>query len=573
MNDKPTADALFDAEAFRRQFPLFAQAENAQLVYLDNAATTQKPQMVIDAVAGFYLHSNANAHRSSHRLARAATSMLEQVREKVARHMSASSADEIVFCRGATEGLNLLAASLTQQLRPGDEIILSVAEHHANLVPWQMAAQRHGLQLKFLPLREDGNGIAIDRISELLTARTRIVSLTAASNALGFAVDIAQVAHLIRDSKAALRDGDTVYRKAVLVVDAAQAMAHADIDVQQWACDFLVCSAHKFYGPTGIGFIYGRRQLWCDLPPWQGGGEMIDTVTLEQSHYAAPPHRFEAGTSALSAIAGLGATIDFLATQPRAAMRQHEQQLVRQLHAGLQAMEWIDVISSPDDNVGIAAFRPRVQSALSSDDLAAWLDGHDIAVRCGSHCAQPLVRQLQGAWLRASVAGYNTQADIQYLLHCIATAPRQVAATPTSVLADVVHDDLSGLDLAVLRNARGWQARYGLLLQWGDERLVSKPQIRSDVCLVRGCETQAWLAHWQEGERHRFAIDAESRVIRGLGVLLLLLIDGRSSAEIRTADLPAVFAELGLARHLSVSRVNGFQSLVQQALRLACVGD
>jgi sulfur transfer protein SufE len=340
-------------------------------------------------------------------------------------------------------------------------------------------------------------------------------------------------------------------------------MAHGAIDVRQWNCDFMVCSAHKFYGPTGIGFVYGKRSHWRELPPWQGGGEMIETVTLEQARYAAPPHRFEAGTAALAPIAGLGAVIDFLAAQPRAAIRRHEQQLLQQLHAGLQALDWIEVISSAHDNVGIAAFRPRAASGLASDDLAAWLDGHEIAVRCGSHCAQPLVRQLQGAWLRASVAAYNTQADVERLLDCIAAAPGLWRTTG-------VADDLGGLDLDMLRSARGWQARYALLLQWG-ERLVSRPELRTDANLVRGCETQAWLAHWRQGGRHRFAIDAESRVIRGLGVLLLLLIDDRSGEEIAATDLPAVFAELGLTRHLSASRVNGFQSLVQRALQLAGV--
>lgn len=558
MREQNAAGA-FDAEAFRRQFPLLAQAENTQLVYLDNAATTQKPQAVIDAITQFYLHGNANAHRSSHRLARAATAMLEQAREKVAGFINAQAADEIVFCRGATEGLNLLASSLTQQLQAGDEILLSVAEHHANLVPWQMAAQRHNLHLKFLPLRDDGNGLAVERIAEMLTTRTRVVALTAASNALGFKVDITQVSNALRGSG------------ALLVVDAAQAMAHGMVDVQQWNCDFMVCSAHKFYGPTGVGFVYGKRQLWRDLPPWQGGGEMIETVALEQSRYAAPPHRFEAGTSALAPIAGLGAVMDFLTAQPRAAMQQHEQQLLRQLHAGLKSLAWIDVISSSQHNVGIVAFRPRAGAGLTSDDLAAWLDGHDIAVRCGAHCAQPLVRQLNGAWLRASVAAYNTPADVGRLLECVAQAPRLALTGLAAEGAAYGHDDLDGLDLETLRAARGWQARYGLLLQWGDQRLAAKPEIRSEAHRVRGCETQAWLAHWQEGNRHRFAIDAESRVIKGLGVLLLLLIDGRSSEQIAAIDLPATFAELGLTRHLSASRVNGFQSLVTRALQLAGV--
>lgn len=560
----------FDPMVLRQRFPLFAQPDNAQLIYLDNAATTQKPDVVIDAVMHFYLHANANAHRASHRLARAATAMLEEVRDKVARYIGAGTADEIVFCRGATEGLNLLAFALTQSLQAGDEIILSVAEHHANLVPWQMAAQRHGLVLKFIPL--GATGLDLDRLPHLLTSRTRIVALTAASNALGFAVDVAMVATVL----AARQD-------IVLVVDAAQAMAHATVDVRHWQCDFLVCSAHKFYGPTGIGFVYGRQQRWRELPPWQGGGEMIESVTLEHTRYAAPPHRFEAGTSALADIAGLGAAIDFLAVLPRVAVQAHEQQLMQQLHTQLQAVEWIEVISVASGNVGIAAFRPKPVTGLSCTDIAAWLDEHDIAVRSGTHCAQPLVQQLGGPWLRASVAAYNTAHDIDRLLACIRDMPLPiplasgVAAGPVTAgvvqgvgVDDFGFDDLSGLSLSALREARSWQARFGLLLQWG-ERIAPKPRLHDDSHRVSGCETLVWLAHRQVRDRHRFAIDAESRVIRGLAALLLVLIDDRTADDIKALDLAAVFTELGLVRHLSPSRVNGFQSLVRQALSQASV--
>lgn len=554
-----TICAEFDPLAFRAQFPLFAQAENARLVYLDNAATTQKPQCVIDAITQFYLHGNANAHRASHRLARAATDMLEQVREKTARWINAGSSAEIVFCRGATEGLNLLAHGLTQALRAGDEIILSVAEHHANLVPWQMAAQRHGLVLKFVPLRD--GALDFDRLPALLGERTRIVALTAASNALGFCVDVAALARAVK----------TRAPDIVLVVDAAQAIAHATVDVTQWNCDFLVASAHKFYGPTGIGFVYGRSNLWQVMPPWQGGGEMIDSVTLQSTTFAAPPHRFEAGTSALASIAGLGAAIDFLRQQPRAAMQRHEAQLVYAMHERLARLPWLQLLSSAPGNVGMAAFRARDDVGIDHGDIALWLDGHDIAVRSGTHCAQPLVQQLGGAWLRASVAAYNTVDDIARLCDALACLPlpsRAQSAAAAAATDAPATDDLAGLSLDALTATRGWQARYALLLQWG-ERLAPKPAIRRETNRVAGCEAAVWLVHHRQGERHRFAIDSDARVIRGLAVLLLLLIDARSDAELAALDLPATLQALGLARHLSPSRVNGFRALVDQALRLA----
>ena len=241
---------------------------------------------MIDAVGDFYRTSNANTHRSSHRLARHATEMVETTRAAAAQFLNAVLAEEVIFTRGATEGLNLLANSLCERLQPGDEIVLTTAEHHANLVPWQMAAQRHGLVLKFVP---DIEGIPdFSRLPEVLTERTRIVATTAASNALGFATDLTGI-------KSCLQNLPVTW-----VVDAAQLAAHRAIDVQAIGCDFLVCSAHKFYGPTGIGLLYGQQACLAALPPWQGGGEMIEQVGLHSSTYAAPPHRFETGTSSLA---------------------------------------------------------------------------------------------------------------------------------------------------------------------------------------------------------------------------------------------------------------------------------
>ncbi|MBB5210703.1 aminotransferase class V-fold PLP-dependent enzyme [Microbulbifer hydrolyticus] len=553
----------FSAEKFKQQFPLFAQSENRSLVYLDNAATTQKPACVIDAISDFYLHSNANTHRSSHRLARRATEMVEKVRRDAAAFLGAHSPREIIFTRGATEGLNLLANSLCAGLCPGDEILLSTAEHHANLVPWQMMAERYGLKLCFVP---DEAGVPrFDRISEVLTPRTRVVSVTAGSNALGIRTDL----HALRK---ALSGHDLVW-----VLDGAQLAAHDVVDVASIGCDFFVCSAHKFYGPTGIGLVFGRESLLQGMPPWQGGGEMIANVDLLSSEFAGLPHRFEAGTSSLASIAGLGACIDFLARQNRAEMARHEQILQQYLHERLAQVPELVMLSHGEDNLGIATF---VHPRCAAVDLAQWLDGRDIAVRVGHHCAQPLLRAAgHTATVRASIAAYNTREDMdrfiagveEFLLQLdtdgVEAAP-QPSARSTPVAEHWSPDDLSALDLDELRRRHNWQDRYRTLMGWA-KAISRKEIIRSQENLVRGCESSAWLVHRCEDTGvHRFAIDSDSRIVKGLGALLLSLIDGQASDAISRDRVLSIFDELGLAQQLSDSRSNGFRALLDRAFEL-----
>jgi len=558
----------FDPQAFKKQFPLFAAEENLQLIYLDNAATTQRPQPVIDAIARFYATTNANTHRSSHRLARRATAMVETTRAKAAAFVGATGPEEIVFTRGATEALNLLAHSLGAKLQPGDEVLLSTAEHHANLVPWQMLAQRQQLVLRFVP--EEQGLPRFDQLTQCLNERTRVVSLTAGSNALGFAPDM----EIIRAQLVPWR------QQLTFILDAAQLAAHQPLDVKQLDCDFLVCSAHKFYGPTGIGLLYGRSRALAELPPWLGGGEMIEQVQLESSTYAAPPHRFETGTSALAAIAGLDAAFDFLQRLDRAAMVAYETALTTYLHQQLGTVTGINLLTRSANNLGIAALVPDERSGLTPTDLAHLLDEKDIAVRVGHHCAQPLLRSLEmAATVRVSIAAYNTRDDID----CLTAALREildgcgflqpavpvVCAEPESgadtdvFAADV--DALSSLSLEHLKQAKGWQARYRQLMKWGDV-ISAKPAIRQPANLVPGCESAAWLIHSQKGGTHRFAIDSESRVVKGLAALLLVLIDGRRRDQVELVRLETTFAELGLDKHLSPSRSNGFRALLNKAL-------
>ncbi len=554
----------FDPQQFKAQFPLFSQPENQQLVYLDNAATTQRPQAVIDAISHFYCHDNANTHRSSHRLARQATAMVERCRDKAAHFLGAEKPEEVIFCRGATEALNLLAHSLGESLEAGDEIILSTAEHHANLVPWQMLAQRQGVKLRFV---EDKQGVAcIDQLSNLLSARTRIISITAASNALGIRTDLKALKQKIKVHQKSQNQNDLVW-----IVDAAQLAAHEHIDVQAIGCDFLVCSAHKFYGPTGIGLLYGRASRLAKLPPWQGGGEMITQVKLQTSDYAEAPHRFETGTSSLGAIAGLEAAFDWWQLQERSAMMKYEQELTAYLYSSLGAIDSIRILSSETNNVGVIAFVPAadVEENTSAADIAHWLDEHDIAVRVGHHCAMPLIDRLGvGATLRVSVCAYNTFADIDRLCEVLQSLPLASEAAHAELADTVSNQDnvnVSQCSLDELKGLRNWQKRYKLLLQWG-EYLEAQPAIRQDSNLVKGCEVDAWLVHHCEEGRHYFNIASDSRVVQGLAVLLLVFIQGRTREEIQQLDLKSAFTELGLEKHLSPSRTNGFWALVKRAL-------
>jgi cysteine desulfurase/selenocysteine lyase len=554
----------FNSAEFKQAFPLFSHPENENLVYLDNAATTQRPQAVIDAIADFYGRYNANTHRSSHRLARAATEMVERVRQQLAEFIHAKTPNEIIFTRGATEALNLLASSIGETLNAGDEIILSAAEHHANMVPWQMLAEKKNLVLRFLP---DDNGLPkLSALSELLNKKTKVVSLTAASNALGFCLPIETIKSQLPSD-------------CVFIVDASQRLAHDTIDVVKVNCDFLVGSAHKFYGPTGIGFLYGKATLLNTLPPWQGGGEMIKVVELSGSQFASSPHRFEAGTSALAAIAGLGACLAFLDSIDRQSLALYEHHLTRYLHTELSALCQglpLRLLTRFEGNVGIAALAPTSDSSASAMDIATWLDGSDIAVRVGNHCAQPLMRQIgESGSLRVSLAGYNNRDDIDRLVAAIKSVPAfgaQVVVVDTvPTMSDLWRmAELEGLDIADLQQQNSWQKRYRQLTRWADI-LRPQPTIREQTNQVHGCETDVWMIHRQIDGLNQFAFDADSRVIKGLIVLLLLLVNNRSSTTIRQLDFPRIFSDLGLEKYMSPSRSNGFKSLVDQIL--LSIGD
>ncbi|HEH9413616.1 cysteine desulfurase [Aeromonas salmonicida] len=387
----------------RGQFPALAQQVNGHpLVYLDNAATTQKPQAVLDAIAHYYRADNANVHRAAHALSGRATRAFEAARETVARFIHAPHCREVIWTRGTTEAINLVAQSWgMSELKAGDEIVLSTLEHHANIVPWQLIAQRTGAVVRVIPLDERGD-LDIAAYLAMLGPRTRLVSVAHVSNALG---TVNPVTQMVAAAKAV---------GAVTLIDGAQAVAHLEVDVQAIGCDFYAFSGHKLYGPTGIGVLWGKTELLERMPPWQAGGEMIDRVSFSGTTFNALPFKFEAGTPHIAGAIGLAAAIDFIMQQDRGALAQHEQRLIDYLVAGLRQVPSLRLIGEPGQRAGAVSF---LLQDIHSQDAATLLDMQGIALRVGHHCAMPLMESLGiGGTMRASLACYNNQDDVDALL-------------------------------------------------------------------------------------------------------------------------------------------------------------
>ncbi|HTV46241.1 MAG TPA: cysteine desulfurase [Stellaceae bacterium] len=396
----------FDPRALRREFPIFAN--NPGLVFLDSGASAQKPAAVIDGVADYYRTDYANVHRGVYRLSARSTDLYEAARVKAQRFLNAAEPGEIVFVRGATEAINLVAQSWGAAfLEAGDEIVISELEHHSNIVPWQMLRDRLGIRLVVAPIDATG-GLDLAAFAARLSPRTRLVAITHLANASGALVPIDTVAEL------AHRHG------ARVLVDGCQAAPRLPVDVQALGCDFYAFSGHKTYGPTGIGVLWGRRELLAAMPPWQGGGEMILSVTFDKTVYQDPPHRFEAGTPDISGAIGLGIALDFIDRLGRGNILEHEEALTGYGVDRLSRIGGLHLIGAGQRRIGILSFDLE---GVHPHDLATVLDRHHVAVRAGHHCAQPLLEKLgYPATTRASLGVYNDEADIDALAAAIEAA-------------------------------------------------------------------------------------------------------------------------------------------------------
>ena len=397
-----TTLAMLDLPAIRAQFPILADSVHGRpLVYLDNAATTQKPRAVIDAMTRYYEHTNANVHRGVHTLSQRATTEFEAARRKVQHFIHAAKPEEVIFVRGCTEAINLVAQSYGNRfIAAGDEIIVSHMEHHSNIVPWQMLCERTGAVLKVIPINDAGE-LDMAAFEALLSERTKLVSVVHVSNALGTVNPIRAIIELPH------RHG------AVVLVDGAQAVPHTHVDVQALDCDFYAFSSHKMYGPTGIGVLYGKKALLEAMPPVQGGGDMILTVTFEKTTYNKLPYKFEAGTPAIAEAIGLGAAVDYLQGIGMAAIEAYEADLLAYGTEILSQIDRVRLIGTAADKAGVLSF---VIEGIHPHDIGTILDHDGIAVRAGHHCAQPVMDRFGlPATARASLAFYNTRAEIDVL--------------------------------------------------------------------------------------------------------------------------------------------------------------
>ncbi|MFP8965126.1 aminotransferase class V-fold PLP-dependent enzyme [Pokkaliibacter sp. CJK22405] len=398
---------IFDLSHIRQSFPLIEQEARSGRVYLDNAATTQKPEVVIKAVEAFYHSSNANVHRAAHHLSTEATLRYEAARDSVKNFLNAQHREEIVWTSGATEAINLVVQTYGRRfLQEGDEVVLSLLEHHSNIVPWQLLVQEKGIKLRFLEPDDEGR-VSIDQIRSVIGDRTKFVSVTQMANATGDILplkDIIERAHEV---------------SARVLIDGSQGIAHESVDVQALNCDFYVFSGHKIYAPTGIGALYGRYELLEIMPPWKGGGEMIDRVSLHGTTFALPPLRFEAGTPNIAGVIGLGAAIEWLATIDRTSAFEYERHLRRTMVSLCQEVPGFRLIGHNEDT-SILSF---IVEGSHPQDLGTLLDMQGVALRVGHHCAMPLMESLKlNGTLRASIALYNTTDEVVHFASALKKA-------------------------------------------------------------------------------------------------------------------------------------------------------
>ena len=397
------APGSLDVESVRADFPILQQEVHGKpLVYLDSAATSQKPRGVIDAIARYYLDDNANVHRGVHLLSERATRAYEAAREKVQRFVNAAHAQEIVFVRGTTEAINLIAQTYGRtRVRAGDEIVITVMEHHSNIVPWQMLCEEKGAMLRVAPMDDDGT-LRVDELERLIGPRTKLVALGHVSNALGTIHPVHRIIEM-------------AHRKKVpVLLDGAQAVPHLAIDVQSLGCDFYAFSGHKLFGPTGIGVLYGRSELLEEVPPWQGGGDMISSVSFEKTTYNKLPYKFEAGTPDIAGAVGLGAAIDYVSDLGLDAIAAYEHDLLSYATDALRKVPGLRLIGTAEEKASVLSF---LLGEVHPHDIGTVLDREGIAIRTGHHCAQPLMRRLGiAATARASLAFYNRREDVDALV-------------------------------------------------------------------------------------------------------------------------------------------------------------
>ncbi len=559
--------APFDVLKVRRDFPIL---QDKKLVYLDNAATSQKPRAVIDALQRYYESQNANIHRGVYQLSQTATHQYEQARKKVARFINAYNDTEIIFTRGATEAVNLVAHSYGRAfLKAGDEIVISSLEHHSNIVPWQIVCEMTGAKLRVIPI-DDAGELLMDEYAKMLGPKTRLVAVTHLSNALGTINDVAKITELAHAVG------------AKVLIDGAQWVAHHPTDVRAIGCDFYAFSGHKLYGPTGIGVLWGRRELLEKMPPYQGGGDMIESVTFEKTTYAPLPNKFEAGTPHIAGAVGLGAAIDYISSIGLEAMAQHEAELLAYATDQLSRINGLRIVGTARDKASVVSFVIE-DPPISTMDVGMRLDTAGIAVRTGHHCCQPVMDRLGiGSTARASLAFYNTREDVDALvvaLRKIVEAERSSAAAAPAGAASVRLDlefpaastpspqaaaDQLASDFEFLEDR---ETRNQYVLDLGEKLPNYFDLLKNLSQRIPGCMSQVYLISRRApgtADRFEFIADADAHIVRGEIAILQKLYSGQRASDVLNFDIEAFFNRIGLEQFLSSQRRNGLAGMVKR---------
>jgi SufS family cysteine desulfurase len=567
----------FNPELFRQKFPLIVNNEastallhntpknylSTGIVYFDNGATTQKPDCVIDSYQSFYHTLNANVHRASHMLSSKATTAFEQARDSVKTFINAKSNKEIIWTKGTTESINLIAMSLGRKiLKQGDEILIAVSEHHANIVPWQIIAEQTGAIIQTVKLDEMGR-IDVTDFEQLLCSRTKIVCFAHISNVIG---KTNPVNDLIIKAKSV---------GAITVIDGAQAVAHFPIDVKALDCDFYVFSAHKMYGPTGVGVLYGKQVLLEGMPPYQGGGEMIKQVSLNRpTTFNELPFKFEAGTPNIAGIIAFSKAIKFISAYDAKKVHDYEKELTNYCY---QALHNITISSTRVVNFIVKELPdiPVISFTLNghhNHDIATALDSYGIAIRTGHHCAMPLMEYLKiSGCLRVSLAAYNTFEEIDYFIDCLTKILAQ--ENDELMISKPQDNDIEQASTVIISQftkVKGWDSRHRQIMLLGKQLQRLDKEYRDAQSLINGCESLAWLvAQKSEQGVYHFETDSDAKIIRGLMVIVLAAFNNKTAEQIQSFDIEGYFSKLGLMQHLSPSRGNGVLAIVKKIKALA----
>jgi cysteine desulfurase / selenocysteine lyase len=578
----------FDPRKVRADFPILSTtAYGKPLVYLDNGATTQKPNAVIERVSRYYREENANIHRGVYRLSQVATEAYEEARRKVQRFLNAADEREVIFTRGTTEAINLVAASYARAtLKRGDEIILSNLEHHSNIVPWQIAAEATGATIRVIPVNDDGE-LLLDEYAKLLGDRTKVVAVNHVSNALGTINEVRTICNMARGVG------------AKVLIDGAQWVAHFKTDVREIGCDFYAFSGHKLFGPTGIGVLYafsghklfgptgigvlwGRRELLEAMPPFMGGGDMIESVTFEKTKYAQLPNKFEAGTPDIAGAVGLGAAIDYLTGIGFDAFHDHEQRLLRYGTEQLKSVPGLRVIGTAEKKAGVISFVLE-DPPLSAIDAGTRLDREGIAVRTGHHCCQPLMDRFKvAATVRASFALYNTTDDVDALVGALKKIRAEAGAKPQAAgrresgavrevefaeasapSPDAAADKLA--DIFEMLADRDERSKY--VMDLAGKLPHAFDVLKTLTVRVPGCMSEVYLVNRPKPgapDRIQFAADANAEIVRGLIAILQKLFSGQRAADVLAFDVEAFFRRIELDQFITTQRRNGLAGMVQR---------